>query len=84
MKAMLKEAGITAYAALAFGGERQNGVMLPDFPYAGSFNHEILCVPTANDTIWLECTSKNDPAQAICQLLPATEMCSYLRHQAGK
>ncbi len=61
MKAMLAEAGIPAYQALAFGGRNRFRTMIPDFAY-NSFNHVILCVPLANDTMWLECTAKDLPA----------------------
>ena len=61
MKAMLKEAGVTAYQALAYGGERDLLKMQLDFPFS-AFNHVILCVPQPNDSIWLECTAKELPA----------------------
>ena len=61
MKAMLKEAGITSYAALAYGSRGEYPEMMLDFPY-NAFNHVILCVPQAADTTWLECTSNTLPA----------------------
>ncbi len=61
MKALLKEAGITAYQALAFAGEDDTHKMIPDFP-SNIFNHVIVCVPQKEDTIWIECTSKTLPA----------------------
>ena len=57
MKAMLKEAGIPAYQALVYGGEKEKRRMIPEYPYHTS-NHVILCVPQAKDSIWLECTAK--------------------------
>ncbi len=60
MKALLKEAGIVSYQALAYAGAGENGSMQPDFPY-NAFNHVILCVPQQNDTTWLECTSRDLP-----------------------
>ena len=61
MKALLKEAGITAYQALAYGGAREYKSMQLDFTY-NAFNHVILCVPQQKDSVWLECTSKDLPA----------------------
>lgn len=61
MMALLKEAGITSYLALVYAGEQQTRTMIPDFPY-NMFNHMILAVPLKNDTMWLECTSKDLPA----------------------
>lgn len=57
--AMLKEAGITAYPALVYAGS-QIPAEHSDFP-RNSFNHIIACIPTAKDTVWLECTSQTDP-----------------------
>jgi Domain of Unknown Function with PDB structure (DUF3857) len=60
MKALLKEAGVTSYQALIYGG--YDGVAMdPDFTH-NAFNHVILCVPATRDTVWIDCTSKTDPA----------------------
>ncbi len=56
MKGMLKEAGVVAYAALIYGGDKKVPYLDRDFP-ANMFNHVILCVPQPNDTVWVECTS---------------------------
>ncbi|MBK7885194.1 MAG: hypothetical protein IPJ81_16430 [Chitinophagaceae bacterium] len=58
MRYLLKVAGIASYPALINAGYNK----LPadvNFP-ASVFNHVILCVPLKNDTVWLECTSKNN------------------------
>lgn len=58
--ALLKEAGVQAYPALVNSGVRTDYTELDDFP-KNAFNHIIACVPTARDTIWLECTSQTNP-----------------------
>jgi transglutaminase-like putative cysteine protease len=60
LKAMLKEAGIPAYAALVYAGEQPFRVE-EQFP-SNTFNHVILCVPQPQDSIWIECTSQQLPA----------------------
>lgn len=60
LKAMLKEAGIKSYAALVSAGE--NYYKLDEKFPANTFNHVILCIPQAKDSIWVECTSRELPA----------------------
>jgi hypothetical protein len=56
MVSILKEAGIKANYVLVNSGEGRRGLW-EDFsaPY---FNHAIMCIPNAKDTMWLECTSQ--------------------------
>jgi transglutaminase-like putative cysteine protease len=61
LKALLKEAGITSYVTLAYAGSEDYYKIDESFP-ANTFNHVILCVPQATDTIWVECTSQQLPA----------------------
>jgi len=58
--AMLKAAGIKAYNA-EIRADRGSVSHDPSFPAMVYANHQILCVPLENDTIWLECTSQNQP-----------------------
>jgi hypothetical protein len=58
MHAMLKSIGIESYYTLVKAGNDRN--MNSDFPSRQS-NHIIICVPLANDTVWLECTNQNIP-----------------------
>lgn len=60
MYSLLKAAGIKSYYTLIRGGENEQ-YFIEDFP-SNQFNHAILCVPVAKDTIWLECTDQTKPA----------------------
>jgi Domain of Unknown Function with PDB structure (DUF3857) len=56
MKNMLQAVGIKSHTALINAGTNEYPV---DPSFASSiFNHVILCVPLKNDSVWLECTSK--------------------------
>ncbi len=55
MQACLSAVGIKSYQAL-INAEYNKEPVEADFPYNG-FNHCIVCVPMASDSIWLECTS---------------------------
>ncbi|MEI6575161.1 MAG: DUF3857 domain-containing protein [Bacteroidota bacterium] len=58
--ALLEAAGIKSFYTLIYSGA-QNHPLFTDFPYNG-FNHVIICVPDANDSVWLECTNPYVPA----------------------
>jgi hypothetical protein len=58
-QALLKSVGIPSFYASIRGGEGQREIQA-DFP-SQQFNHAMLCVPVKNDTLWLECTSQDNP-----------------------
>ncbi len=58
MQMMLKCCGIDSYYTVTNLGEDR---MKADFPSLGTSNHVILSVPTAKDTLWLECTNPDIP-----------------------
>jgi len=59
-KALLKIADVPAiYTEVNAGNTKKS--YLPDFASAFQGNHAILCVPLPQDTIWLECTSREAP-----------------------
>jgi hypothetical protein len=61
MKALLKTAGIPSHTALIYGGKDGDTRKILSSFVSPEFNHAILLVPLANDSIWLDCTSKINP-----------------------
>ena len=61
MHAMLKEINIPSYGVLIYGSDKHKHSLVADFP-SSYFNHYILCVPLKNDTVWMDCVSKTEPA----------------------
>lgn len=59
MVALLKEVGIKANYVLIEAGKNADELDTT-FP-SSQFNHAVVCVPTAKDTVWLECTSQSNP-----------------------
>ena len=59
MKSLLDVAGVDSYYTLVKAGSDAADIK-PDFP-SNQFNHAILCIPSQQDTIWLECTSQRMP-----------------------
>lgn len=55
-KCLLEVAGIDAYYSWIYGGKTSPEVD-KEFPY-DNFNHIVLFVPLATDTLWLECTDQ--------------------------
>ncbi|MBC7849768.1 MAG: DUF3857 domain-containing protein [Chitinophagaceae bacterium] len=59
MYAMLDAVNIRSHYTVINAGRKRTAAD-PSFP-EDMFNHIILCVPQAKDTIWLECTSRTQP-----------------------
>lgn len=59
MVALLDAVDIKAYYVLIAAG-RNVPALIEDFP-SSQFNHVVVAVPNAADTIWLECTSQISP-----------------------
>jgi transglutaminase-like putative cysteine protease len=58
MRGMLQEAGIKSYLVMIASGRPG---LNPQYASVGQANHMILCIPTASDTLFLECTSQHYP-----------------------
>ena len=59
MISMLKAVGVKSHY-VAIKNDRETTDINPSFP-SHQFNHIIVCVPDAKDTLWLECTSQSKP-----------------------
>jgi hypothetical protein len=59
---LLKVVGIDSYFALVNAGTPED---IETSFVVNQFNHVILCVPLAHDSIWLECTSKTLPSNFL-------------------
>lgn len=59
LHSQLKYLGIDSYYTIVNAGKTAAPI-LRDFP-SNQFNHVMLCIPIAEDTLWLECTDKSNP-----------------------
>lgn len=61
MQALLATVNIDSWYCAVASGFNYKSSLMPDFASMGQANHVILCIPFANDTTWLECTSQKIP-----------------------
>lgn len=59
-RALLAVVGVESYNTIVYGGKSKQNVH-PDFVSLAQGNHMILCLPTAKENIFLECTSQDNP-----------------------
>lgn len=57
---LLKAAGIDSYYVVVASGNHKTSA-LADFASMSQFDHVILAVPIGQDTVWADCTSKENP-----------------------
>lgn len=57
---LLKTVGINSYYVVVASGDKKKSA-LADFASMSQFDHVILAVPIGQDTIWADCTSKENP-----------------------
>ena len=60
---LLAAVGLESYYCLIGVGDRE--IRHPDFASLNQANHALLAVPVAADTLWLECTSQQTPANFL-------------------
>ena len=60
MMSLLNVVDIKSYYTIVEAGSFKKDA-IPDFASINQFNHVILCLPFANDTTWIDCTSKTLP-----------------------
>lgn len=58
-KSLLDIAGVPSYYTIVYAGDYKRDIAKDLVSVQG--NHAFLCLPTAKDTIWLECTSQKVP-----------------------
>lgn len=61
MKALLDAYGIQANYVVVRAGADMPESIFPEYPHSYPANHIILNVPMEQDTIWLDCTSNDNP-----------------------
>jgi hypothetical protein len=60
MQALLEAVDVSAHPVLIYSGVQHAKQVTPDF-VRNAFNHMVLAVPLARDTLWLESTSQTAP-----------------------